>query len=388
MIETLPHCPECGSTRVFRDGFRPAPLNALSNKPIQRYRCADYGHRWSDGIILNTIHNYTQSNRLSAEKDAKKLVSTQELKTCAEMEKSPTENEIRAIPQIDKLLVQLKNDGRKPGTIANYRKMFNRLLRAHADLFNPESVKAVLADLPNKPRSKKNMVAMLDQWFDFNDMKWKKPRYIGESEVPFIPTEQQLDILIAGLGKKTATYCQLLKDTGCRPGELSEVTWQSFNYALKTVRICAAEKGSNSRILPITDKAIEMLANLPQRQGRIFSNANDMRTNLFMQRRRIAKKLGCKEILLISFKTFRHFKGTMEQHKTKDPWAVKLILGHKSIKSTENYIHYEKMIFGSQANDQFTVKVADTLDDAVKLMEVGFEYHAEVEGHKLFRKRK
>jgi hypothetical protein len=46
------------------------------------------------------------------------------------------------------------------------------------------------------------------------------------------------------------------------------------------------------------------------------------------------------------------------------------------------------MIYQSEANDQFTVKVADTLEDAVKLMEVGFEYHAEVEGHKLFRKRK
>lgn len=41
-----------------------------------------------------------------------------------------------------------------------------------------------------------------------------------------------------------------------------------------------------------------------------------------------------------------------------------------------------------KAKDQFIVKVADTLDDAVKLMEVGFEYHAEVERHKLFRKRR
>jgi hypothetical protein len=33
------------------------------------------------------------------------------------------------------------------------------------------------------------------------------------------------------------------------------------------------------------------------------------------------------------------------------------------------------------------VKVADTIDEAVKLMEVGYEYHAEVEGQKMFRKR-
>jgi len=90
----------------------------------------------------------------------------------------------------------------------------------------------------------------------------------------------------------------------------------------------------------------------------------------------------------IHFHTFRHWKATTEQHNTRDPWYVKMILGHKSIKSTETYIHLEKMIYQGKANDQFTVKVADTLEEAIKLMEVGFEYHAEIEGHKLFRKRK
>ena len=65
-----------------------------------------------------------------------------------------------------------------------------------------------------------------------------------------------------------------------------------------------------------------------------------------------------------------------------------MILGHKSIKSTETYIHLEKMMYEGEANDQFTVRVANTLEEAVKLMEVGFEYHAEIEGNKLFRKRK
>lgn len=65
-----------------------------------------------------------------------------------------------------------------------------------------------------------------------------------------------------------------------------------------------------------------------------------------------------------------------------------MILGHKSITSTENYIHLEEMLYNGDANDQFTVKVADTMEDAIKLIEVGFEFHAEIEGHKLFRKRK
>ncbi len=46
------------------------------------------------------------------------------------------------------------------------------------------------------------------------------------------------------------------------------------------------------------------------------------------------------------------------------------------------------MMYEGEADDQFTVKVADTMDEAIRLTEVGFEFHAEVECHKLFRKRK
>ena len=67
---------------------------------------------------------------------------------------------------------------------------------------------------------------------------------------------------------------------------------------------------------------------------------------------------------------------------------MKTILGHKSIKSTEKYIHLEKMFFNELEANQFIVKVAKTLKDAVKLVQVGFEFHCEIDDIKLFRKRK
>ncbi len=45
-------------------------------------------------------------------------------------------------------------------------------------------------------------------------------------------------------------------------------------------------------------------------------------------------------------------------------------------------------MYEGETNDQYIVKVADTMGEAARLIEVGFEYHAEVEGHKLFRKKK
>ena len=65
-----------------------------------------------------------------------------------------------------------------------------------------------------------------------------------------------------------------------------------------------------------------------------------------------------------------------------------MILGHKHISSTEKYIHLEQMIYDEATNDQFIVKVADTMEEAIKLMVVGFDHHAKIDSHKLFRKRK
>ena len=170
-------------------------------------------------------------------------------------------------------------------------------------------------------------------------------------------------------------------------GEISRLKWTSIDFQQRVVRI-SAEKGSNSRILPISPKSIQMLNNLPKNKERIFADAGHMRANFFVQRRRIAKKLGAPRLLEIHFHTLRHWKATTEQHKTKDPWHVKEILGHKSIQSTEVYIHIEKQLYQTGASDEFTVKVATTPQEITALLEVGFEYVTTKDALAYFRKRK
>jgi hypothetical protein len=63
-------------------------------------------------------------------------------------------------------------------------------------------------------------------------------------------------------------------------------------------------------------------------------------------------------------------------------------LGHKSITSTEVYIHIEKQLYQNGPNDEFTVKVATTPEEITELLEVGFEYIMTKESLAYFRKRK
>ena len=51
-------------------------------------------------------------------------------------------------------------------------------------------------------------------------------------------------------------------------------------------------------------------------------------------------------------------------------------------------IDLEKAIFGSPRDEEFTVRVADTLEEACELVEAGFEYITDMESVKILRKRK
>jgi hypothetical protein len=87
----------------------------------------------------------------------------------------------------------------------------------------------------------------------------------------------------------------------------------------------------------------------------------------------------------ITFHTFRHFKATMEAHRGTSLVRIQEILGHRSILSTSMYIHLAQNLFGET---DYTSEVATNIEQARKLLEAGFDYVCEIDGSKLFRKRK
>ncbi len=77
----------------------------------------------------------------------------------------------------------------------------------------------------------------------------------------------------------------------------------------------------------------------------------------------------------------------MEYHKTKDIIHVKQVLGHKDIESTMLHINIEQAIFLSEA-DEWTCRTTATAQEAITLIEAGFQYITTIEGIQLFKKRK
>ena len=114
---------------------------------------------------------------------------------------------------------------------------------------------------------------------------------------------------------------------------------------------------------------------------------DSMKSKLLHARKRLAANLQNPRLLGISFHTFRHWKATVEYHKTHDIEYVKQFLGHKSVKNTEIYINIEHTLFESTSDD-FTVKVAERPEEIKALLEVGFEWVGQKDSLIFPRKRK
>jgi integrase len=200
--------------------------------------------------------------------------------------------------------------------------------------------------------------------------------------------ETEIDQLIASCRKKLSTILQILKETGMRIGEAHKLKWIDINLENKTINI-TPEKGSNPRILPISDKLIAMLNRYPKTGEHILpKRLNSIRSCFDYQRIRTAEKLQNQRIMKISFHTLRHWKGTMEYHKTKDIMHVKYVLGHKSITSTMIYINIEQAMFLADT-DEWITKISHNIDEEAKIIEANFTLVRSInETTAIYKKRK
>jgi len=220
-------------------------------------------------------------------------------------------------------------------------------------------------------------------------LKWTPPKYTITRKIPFVPTEQEIDDLIAGCPNTVATFLQLLKEMAMRCGEAKRLMWINIDFEKNIITLNEPEKGSNPRMWKVSQKLTAMLNALPRESQNVFGNGpiTSMKTTFIKSRKRIAQKLQNPRLKQISFHTFRHWKATMLYHKTKDPYYVKDFLGHKSLKSTEIYINIERTVF-EPSSDEFTVRVTDNAEDVKALLEVGFEYVCQKDNLIFLRKRK
>ena len=282
----------------------------------------------------------------------------------------------------------MRREGYRESTCYYAVRSLKRLDR-RCNVLEPESVRRFLANCSWSEGGKQRITEEVDRFYRFKGVKWERPKYEKIDLLPFIPKE--VDALVAGLHNRMAgTFCLLLKETGCRPGEAWMTEWVHIDSARNSI-VIRPEKGSRSRELRISNNLIARLNMLPKNRKYVFHEDSvdpiqGLRrfTRMFQRgRKALSLRLGNPKLQLISFRTLRHFKGTMEYHKTKDILHVMRILGHRNIQNTLVYTHLVNF-----ESDEYACKAARTVEEAKELIESGFGYVTDVGDYALFRKRK
>ncbi|MEM3041687.1 MAG: hypothetical protein QXG97_06670, partial [Nitrososphaerota archaeon] len=159
-METCPTCPQCGSTRVWKDGFR--RNNSFS---VQRFLCRDCGYRFSDTRMPQKLKNDEDEFKNGAHREGLTLL-------VEETGQKTEAGQREATMDVKSILFQyawwLKKEGYAESTISTRTKILKILSKRGADLQNPDSVKEVIS---RQEWSNKRKVNAADAYTAFLRMK-------------------------------------------------------------------------------------------------------------------------------------------------------------------------------------------------------------------------
>jgi integrase len=280
---------------------------------------------------------------------------------------------------------------KREGYSESYIKATGKRLRQiakHCSLDNPEMVKDYIASKNCSPAFKETLVGAYDLYVKANGLKWSKPFYKRYDRLPRIPSEEKINLVIANCSKKYALAFSMIRDLGLRPVELTWLRVKDIDLESGIVTITSA-KHCSGRTLRLRQTTLLMLRNYIVTKDlnlndRLFPiNSSSLSETWRRVRNRTAEKLSDLSLKTIRLYDLRHWKATTEYHKTKDLLYVKTLLGHRDLRATLRYTQ----LLGTK-EDEYHSAIARTVEEARKLIEEGYEYVCDVDGVKLFRKRK
>jgi integrase len=281
-------------------------------------------------------------------------------------------------------LLKLKNNGLEEQTvkIIGY---YLKHLAANTNLESPEAVKEFIANKNVGSGYKGNLVKAYNYYALVNNLVWERPHYRWVQNKPKIPLEETLNKIISSCGWKYTVVFTLLKETGAMPKELSRVSLRDIDFERETIAI-RGRKGHASRTIKLKANTVAMLKSYLSRVGMIeypFPASGQMTKAWIKYKKRLSRKLVDSSLLQIRLYDLRHFQACKTYHQTKDVLYTKTKMGWKKLETSLFYL--QNIDFG---NDEFYSATAKTVDEAVKLIEQGFDYVTDIDGVKLFRKRK
>ncbi len=159
-------------------------------------------------------------------------------------------------------------------TIRTKYKVLKVMLRDEVNLEDPKEAKLYIAR--RKQWSNGHKIIACYAYNDYTKMRgilWEVPYYKKNETLPFVPTEKEIDALIAGTSRKVSVTLQALKETGFRVDELYSCKWTGLDEEKSTLR-CVSEKHGRPREAKISARLMARITSLPRNGLLIFGTKN------------------------------------------------------------------------------------------------------------------
>jgi integrase len=235
---------------------------------------------------------------------------------------------------------------------------------------------------------KSNLCDFYSHYCKFYNIVFSKPKYHRDHKIPKVPTQEKINLILGHASKKYVIIYKIAMECGLRPVEIGNLTLNDIDLEKGLLCVNSAKHG-NPRVLKLKSDTHALLTeyirlrNFSLKES-IFPSGAVISNTYQRLKASVAKKLNDPDLKKIRLYDLRHFFATMLYYKTKDILLVKERLGHKNINSTLVYTH----LVSFNDNEEFYSATANNVSDAQKLIEAGFDFVCDLDGVKLFRKRK
>ena len=289
--------------------------------------------------------------------------------------------------KILKLAFELRNRGYSEAYLSTLIRALNSIA-SRVGLDETGSVLAYVARGKWRDSYKANLCDFYNHYCKFYGIIFSKPKYVKVNKIPRVPTEEKINLILGHASKKYVIVYKLAMECGLRPVEIGNLTPNDIDLEKGTISVVSAKHG-NPRMLRLKEKTHALLTEHIKKgdfgtNDRIFPSGAVISNTYERLKASLVKKLNDPELRKVRLYDLWHYYATMLYKRTKDILLVNEQLGHNNINNTLIYTH----LVNFSDKEEYYSATAKTVQEAAKLTEQGFDFVCDLDGVKLFRKRK
>jgi integrase len=229
-----------------------------------------------------------------------------------------------------------------------------KALAKKADLNNPLEIELAIARYLKRNKQpasngfKKKLCDCYNYYCKHFNIQWKKPSYKYEERSIQPPTNEKILMLISAAHNPLSLKIHVAYETGLRPIEIQSykgLKVKDFHPDQKTLTSLNTKRCNARPAIPISAELTTRLQtyitqNNLQPEDLLFQNTKQEFSEQFRRfKNRLAKRLNDPTIKSIRLYDLRHAYITKQLRRTQNAEVVRILVGHKTLNTTQKYLH-------------------------------------------------